>query len=126
VRENPAALVGHGLVVRGEVHSSEDLLIEGRIDGPIWSEGAEVTVAHNAHVNGEIFAHTIVVLGHVAGTMVASSLVDIRSSAFVTGRVLASKLILDEGASFNGKVQPQHLDAALRVARHRHTDDPSR
>jgi len=107
--------------VRGEIHSTEDLVIEGRVDGPVWSDGQSVTVAPSATVTGDILAREILVLGTVVGTMVASAVVDIRPSASATGRVLSRAFILGDGATFNGSVQPQHLDAALSVARHRQT-----
>jgi cytoskeletal protein CcmA (bactofilin family) len=113
------ARVGRSIVVRGEIHSTEDLLIEGRVDGPVWSEGQSVTVAPAAIVTGDILARQIIVLGKVAGTLVASAFIDIRTSARVTGRALAPAFALRDGATFNGRVEPQHLEAALSVARHR-------
>ena len=115
-------LVGDSIVVRGEVQSADDLVIEGRVDGPVWGDGQSVTVAVSATVTGDILARHITVLGRVAGTMVATGLVDIRSSARVAGRVLAAGFALRDGATFDGRVEPQHLEAALSVARHRRTD----
>jgi cytoskeletal protein CcmA (bactofilin family) len=113
------SVVGESILVRGEVESAEDLTINGRVEGPIWSEGLAVTVSAAGAVKGDIVARDITVLGTVEGTMMASDVVDVRPSARVTGRVLAPRFILGEGASFNGQVAPQHLDAAMRVARHR-------
>ena len=59
------------------------------------------------------------ILGTVAGTLLATEVVHIRPTATVTGRVVAPQLILGDGANFNGTVEPQHLEAALSVARHR-------
>lgn len=115
-------LVGHSIVVRGEVQSAGDLVIEGRVDGPVWVDGQSVTVALSATVTGDILARHIVVLGHVTGTMVASELVDIRASGCVAGRVLATGFALSDGATFDGSVEPQHLEAALSVARHRRAE----
>jgi cytoskeletal protein CcmA (bactofilin family) len=121
MRQYRVALGGRSIVVRGEVHSSTDLVIEGRVDGPVWSDGQLVTVAESATVTGDILARDIIVQGRVVGTMVASGLVDIRPTASASGRVLSHAFVLSEGATFNGSVQPQHLDAALSVARHRRT-----
>jgi cytoskeletal protein CcmA (bactofilin family) len=118
------SLVGKTIVVRGEVSSADDLLVDGRIDGPIWTDGLAVVIAPAATVTGDIVARDITIMGTVTGTLLATDVVDVRASACVTGRVLAPRFILDESASFNGQVQPHHLEAALRVARHRH-DHPS-
>lgn len=115
-------LVGHSIIVRGEVQSAGDLVIEGRVDGPVWVDGQLVTVAPSATVTGDILARHIVVLGRVTGTMVASELVDIRPSGRVAGRVLATGFALSDGATFDGSVEPQHLEAALSVARHRRAE----
>src|SRR2546425_3130297 len=115
-------LVGHSIVVRGEVQSTDDLVIEGRVDGPVWGDGQSITVAVSATVTGDILARHIVVLGRVAGTIIASGLVDIRASGHVAGRVLASGFALSDGATFDGSVEPQHLEAALSVARHRRAE----
>jgi cytoskeletal protein CcmA (bactofilin family) len=113
-------VVARQLFIRGEVIAADDLTIEGRVDGPVWCEGRAVTIASDATLSGEVVARDITVFGTVDGTLVASEVVDIRPEAFVTGRVVAARFILTEGASFNGRAEPQHLEAALRVARHRH------
>jgi cytoskeletal protein CcmA (bactofilin family) len=112
-------VVARQLFIRGEVIAADDLTIEGRVDGPVWCEGRAVTIAPDATFSGDIVARDITVFGTVEGTLVASEVVDIRPDALVTGRVVAARFILTEGGSFNGTSEPQHLEAALRVARHR-------
>ena len=118
--------MGRSIVIRGEVYSTADLVIEGRVDGPVWSDGQSVTVAASAKVTGDILARSILVQGAVVGTMVASHIVEIQPGAIVTGRVLSRAFILADGATFNGSVQPQHLEAALSVARHRQTSQSAK
>jgi cytoskeletal protein CcmA (bactofilin family) len=108
------------ILVRGEVQATEDLTIEGAVEGSVWSDGLAVTVSAEARVVGDIVARDITILGFVSGTLVASEVVDVRASARVTGRVVAGDFILADGGSFSGTVHPQHLKAALSVARHRH------
>jgi cytoskeletal protein CcmA (bactofilin family) len=116
----PAVELGGRIIVTGEITATEDLVVQCRVDGgPIWSEDGAITVAAAASVSGDIVARDITVHGTVNGTLLATEVVDIRSTATVTGRVVARRLIIDEGAHFNGSVEPQHLDAALSVARHR-------
>ena len=64
----------------------------------------------------------ITVRGAVEGTLMATGRVDIMDEARVIGRVLSQKLMLADGGLFKGKAEPQHLDAALKVARHRRTE----
>lgn len=116
------ALTGTTLRVRGEVAAAEDLAIEGRLEGgPLWCEGHAVTVASTASVGGDIIARNITVFGAVAGLLLATEAVTIHKSATVTGRVISPRLTLEDGAAFQGRVEPQHLDTALSVARYRQT-----
>ena len=117
------ALTGTTLRVRGEVASTEDIGIEGRLEeGPLWCDGQAVTVASTASIAGDIVARSITVFGAVAGLLLATDVVTIRESATVTGRVISPRLTLEDGARFQGSVEPQRLDTALSVARHRRTN----
>ena len=115
-------LQGRTIAIRGNVDSVEDLLIEGRIEGHIWNENHVVTIGADARVTGDIVARQITVRGAVEGTLLATGRVDIMDEARVAGRVLSQKLTLAEGGQFNGKAEPQHREAALKVARHRRTE----
>ena len=115
-------LQGRTIAIRGSVACVEDLLVEGRIDGHIWNENHMVTIGADAVVTGDIVARQITVRGVVEGTLMATGRVAIMDEARVTGRVLSQTLTLAEGGLFNGKAEPQHLEAALEVARHRRTE----
>jgi cytoskeletal protein CcmA (bactofilin family) len=119
------ALHGRTIDIQGDVECVEDIVIEGRIAGSIWNEHHVVTIGADAIVAGDIFARIITIRGEVTGTMMATGRVDIMNEARVTGRVLAGRFMLAEGGTFSGKVEPQHLDAAMRVARHRRAEAAS-
>jgi cytoskeletal protein CcmA (bactofilin family) len=108
---------GRTIEIKGQVFSNEDLTIEGRIDGSLTCEGAAVIVMEAASVNGDIIARDLTVLGRVDGQMIATDVVHVRSGAVVTGQVMAKNFILNDGGNFVGRVEPQHLEAALRVAK---------
>ena len=116
------SLHGRTIAIRGNVECVEDVLIEGRIEGHIWNEGHAVTIGLAGVVKGDIVARVITVCGEVEGTMMATGRVDIMSEARVTGRVVAQRFVLADGGMFSGKVEPQHLDTAMKVARHRRTE----
>ena len=71
---------------------------------------------------GDLLATSFRARGAVDGTLMATGRVDIMNEARVTGRVLAPQLMLADGGILNGKAEPQHLDAALKVARHRRAE----
>jgi len=109
--------IGKGVTVKGELYAEEDLMVEGRIEGPVWCEGAAVTVAASAEIVGNVLARDITVFGRCAGQLVATEVVDVRAGATVTGRVITRRFLLNENAHFTGRSEPQHLEAALCVAR---------
>lgn len=112
-------LRGSTIVIKGEVVSKEDLDVYGRIEGPIWAEGHAITITEHAVVAGDLVGRDITVAGRVDGTLLAVEVVDIRPTAHVNARVVAGSLILADGGLFNGTVEPQQVEAALSVARHR-------
>src|SRR4029453_7718136 len=110
-------ILTQAILIKGELHVREDLTVEGRIEGPVWCEDKAVTIASTADVVGDIMARAITVLGKTAGQLLATDVVDVRAEATVTGRVVSKRFILNEGARFNGRAEPQHADTAFRVAR---------
>ena len=108
---------GATIVVKGEVRASADISIEGRIEGKVICDGLAVTLAPAAHVVGDVLARDITVSGRSEGQLVASEVIDIRAEGTVSGRLITDRLIINDGATFNGHVEPQHLEAALRVAK---------
>ena len=100
------------IVVRGEIRSTDNLTIEGTVEGPVWNEGLGVTVAAGATIIGEIVARDITVFGTVSGTLRASMVVDIRESGRVSGQVISGRLILADGAWFSGTAHQDHTDTA--------------
>jgi cytoskeletal protein CcmA (bactofilin family) len=108
---------GRTITIKGEIRTSEDVTIEGRMDGPIFGDRSVVVVAASAQVAGDIIADDITVYGRVAGQLVATDIVDVRAGATVHGQVMSKRFILDPEATFTGRVEPQHLEAALSVAR---------
>jgi len=87
------------------------------VTGPIVCDAGTVTLAVSSVIEGDVLAGDITVFGRAAGQLIATDVVDIRPGAVVAGAVIAPRLILHDGATFNGRVDPKRLDAALSVAR---------
>jgi cytoskeletal protein CcmA (bactofilin family) len=107
--------LGKTILVKGELRSDEDLTVEGRIEGHVLCAEGAVLLAAGGNVTGDILAREITVSGRIAGQLVASDVVEVRADAHVSGQVVSRRFILDERAHFVGRVEPQHLEAALRV-----------
>ena len=119
LQEAAVTSVGHGVVVTGLLTASEHVIIDGTVDGEVLMPDYGVAVSLTGRIKGEVCARTITVLGLVEGALTASSLIELRSTAVVTGRLAAPNVLIEEGARFNGGVAPDKTDAALAVVRHR-------
>jgi cytoskeletal protein CcmA (bactofilin family) len=114
---NKTSVLGRTVLIKGEVRAAEDLTIDGRVEGPIHCEQHALTVSVEGVIVGDVIARDVTLFGTTTGQMVATEVVDVRAGARVTGHVLTPQFILADGAHFNGRVEPQHVEAALRVAR---------
>ncbi len=95
-------ILSNDVHIKGSVRFTNDLLVDGRIDGEISSDGA-LTVAENAHIKAEISTKSVVIYGKVHGNIVCTERVEIKASAEMVGDVKASTLSIEPGAIFVGK-----------------------
>ena len=109
--------LGTTIQVKGELRPFEDITIEGLVEGPLFCESFAVVLGPSADVRGDVLARDITVFGRVTGQLIATDVVDVRPDANVTGQVMSKRFILDPAAYFAGRVEPQHLEAAMRVAK---------
>lgn len=95
-------ILSNDVSITGSVRFANDLLVDGKIDGEISSEGA-LTVAENAVIKAEIKTKSVVVYGKVHGNIIASDRIEIKNGAEMVGDVKAATLSIESGAIFIGK-----------------------
>jgi cytoskeletal protein CcmA (bactofilin family) len=108
-----------GLLVHGDLHSEEDVVIDGIVTGTIDMPANALTIGPKAQVDARVFARDITVHGVVSGKVTATEIVDIRNSARVSGELAAPSVKLADGARVNARVETKRVDAAVHVARYR-------
>ena len=108
--------IGKGISISGTVRSEEPLAIAGKIKGEVLASDHEVTLEAGADVDGAVMARSIIVHGSYTGRLVAKETVRLRSGASVKADISAPRFALEDGAIFNGKVDPARTDAAFAVA----------
>ena len=96
--------IGKSVVIKGELSGSEDLTIEGQVEGKIELNNNVLTIGTNAKIKAQVFAKTVVVLGEVSGNITASEKVDIRDNGSVDGDITSPKVAIAEGAHFRGAI----------------------
>jgi cytoskeletal protein CcmA (bactofilin family) len=98
------AFIGKSLKIEGRVISSQDLTIEGQVEGTIELGDYALTVGTGAGIKADLVARTITISGAVTGNVTASEKVDLRATGSVDGDVVAPSVIMADGAVINGKV----------------------
>lgn len=109
--ERTAVNIGKSVVIKGELNGSEDLTIEGQVDGKIELRQNVLTIGPNGRIKAQVFAKSVIILGEVTGNVTASEKVDIRDKGSVDGDIAAPRVAIAEGAHFRGSIDMQRADA---------------
>jgi cytoskeletal protein CcmA (bactofilin family) len=99
--------IGKSVVIKGELNGSEDLTIEGHVEGTIQLRDHVLTIGPNGRIKAQVFAKAVIVLGEVTGNVTASDKVDIRDNGSVDGDIVSPRVAIAEGAHFRGSVDMQ-------------------
>jgi cytoskeletal protein CcmA (bactofilin family) len=112
-----ASAGGRTLLVKGELKASEDLTIDGQVEGRVELLQHVLTVGATARVRAEIVARVVVVDGEVVGNITASERVEIRSSkGHVEGDIFSPRVAIADGARFKGRIDMSAQPSAARPA----------
>ncbi len=98
------AIIGESIRVQGEIRGSEDLLIEGEVDGQIQLEKHSVTVGRSGRVKADIHGGVLIVEGRVQGNLFAHEQAVVRASGEVRGNITSPRVSLEDGAKFKGSI----------------------
>jgi cytoskeletal protein CcmA (bactofilin family) len=101
------AHIGKSVVVKGELSGSEDLYVDGNVEGSIELHNHSLIVGPNGTIKATVNAKSVVVQGKVNGAISASERVELRKSAVVNGDVSTHRIAIEDGASFQGKIDIQ-------------------
>lgn len=102
--DNNAARIGKSIVICGEVKGSEDLVLDGRVEGTVTLSEGRLTVGPNADIAADLTAKDVLIQGHVQGNIVAGGRVELRAGCNVQGDIRALRLAIEDNAVFRGKV----------------------
>jgi len=104
IERSKVASIGKSLHVKGELTGNEDLAIEGKVEGTIALNGYNVTIAPTGHVTADIRAKSVVVGGHVKGSISTEERVEVTATGTMVGDIRAPRVVLAEGARFKGRI----------------------
>jgi cytoskeletal protein CcmA (bactofilin family) len=108
--------IGKSVVIKGELNGSEDLTVEGHVEGKIELKDHVLTIGPNGKIKAQVFAKSVIVLGEVNGNITATEKVDIRDGGSVEGDIVSPRVAIAEGAHFRGSVDMQRKTAPSPAA----------
>ena len=105
--ERATVNIGKSVVIKGELNGSEDLTIEGQVDGKIELRQNVLTIGPNGRIKAQVFAKSVIILGEGTGNVTDTEKVDIRDNVSVDGDIAAPRVAIAEGAHFRGSIDMQ-------------------
>lgn len=99
-----SATIGKAVMIKGQIFSREDLVIDGEVEGTVEAQEHRVTVGPNGKVQASVKAREIVVLGSIHGNVEAADKIDIRKDARLVGDIKTARIVIEDGAYFKGSI----------------------
>jgi len=101
------AHIGKSVVIKGELSGSEDLYLDGEVEGSIELRSHSLTIGPNGRVRANINAKDVVIHGKVDGNVRGSERVELKKSAVLNGDVITQRIVIEDGAFFKGSIDIQ-------------------
>jgi cytoskeletal protein CcmA (bactofilin family) len=115
IHSKNVSVIGPTLVFKGELSADEDLVIEGTIEGTIAHHKKNLAIGKKGRVTADIHASSVLVEGQLNGDIHSDGLVSLAEGAMVIGNIYCSRIVMEEGAQFNGKIE-MTIPAPLKIA----------
>ena len=99
---NSSNIIGKGTIVNGSIETFGNLRVEGKVIGDIKTK-SKAAFGNSSKVEGSVLAQNAEVAGHITGTIEVTELLVLKTPASIDGDIITNKLLVESGASFNGK-----------------------
>jgi len=113
------AHIGSSVVIKGELSGSEDLYLDGEVEGSIDLQNNNLVIGPNGKVRANVFAKDVTIHGKVDGTVTGSTRVELKKSAVLNGDINTHRIVIEDGAFFKGAIdirKPESNSAASGAA----------
>lgn len=115
------AHIGKSVVVRGELSGSENLFVDGEVEGSIELRDHHLTIGPHGRVRANVNAREVVVHGTLTGNVHGTERVELKKSAELTGDIVTQRVVIEDGAVFKGSIDTQR--GAVKTEPKRETVD---
>ena len=103
--EHETAWLGSSWQVKGEITGTEDLLIDGAVEGLIHLDERKLTVGTTAKVMADVEARDVVVHGYLKGNVRAKGRIEIKKDGAIIGNLTTAQIMIEDGADFKGSIE---------------------
>lgn len=103
------------IVLKGTITGSEDLFVDGKLEGTVELPGNTLTVGVNGQVQANVNAREVVIQGKLNGNVTAADRVEIKAQGALTGDVSAARISIEDGAFFKGGIDIRKTGAAAKA-----------
>jgi cytoskeletal protein CcmA (bactofilin family) len=111
-RADVAAHIGKSVLVKGELSGSEDLYLDGEVEGTIELNNHTLVVGPNGRVRANISAREVVLHGRAEGNVTAKERVELKKSCVLSGDITTQRIVIEDGAFFKGSIDLQKENKA--------------
>ena len=98
------AHIGKSVIIKGELSGSEDLYVDGQVEGSIELQGNRLIIGPHGQVRANVNAKGVIVQGKLEGNIVAGERAELTKSAIAVGDIVTQRVAIEEGAYFKGKI----------------------
>jgi len=98
------AHIGKSVVIKGELSGSEDLFLDGEVEGNIDLHNNNLVIGPNGQVRANVFAKDVVIHGKVEGTVTGVNRVELKKSSMLNGDINTHRIVIEDGAFFKGAI----------------------
>ena len=99
-----SATIGKAVKINGQIHSKEDLYVDGDVEGTVEAPDHKLTIGPNGTVHAAVKAREVVALGTIQGNVEAADRIEIRKDAKLVGDIRTARIIIEDGAYFKGSI----------------------
>ncbi len=111
------AHIGKSVIIKGELSGSEDLYLDGEVEGNIDLHNHNLVIGPNGRVRANVQAKDVVIHGKVDGNVTGAEKVELRKSSVVTGDINTQRIVIEDGAFFKGAIDIRKIESKVENAR---------
>lgn len=110
-----STIIGKGTVIHGDIESSGNIRIEGKVIGNVKAK-SKIVIGDSGLIQGNILAVNVEIAGEIKGILEVSELVIIKPTGHVIGDIIAQKLTVEQGGTINGTTKMSAMVKEIKLS----------